>query len=554
MTEARALVADVLHGAARTDPGRARTNNEDLPLLDAARGIYGVIDGVGGQAAGEVAAAIARDVILQRLARPVGSPADRVREAIAIANNEIFRRAQESPELRGMACVVTLALAVDGRLVIGHVGDTRLYKLDAGGLRKLTRDHSPVGEREDAGELNEVDAMRHPRRNEVFRDVGSIFRDKDEHEFVDIIEEPFERDEAILICSDGLSDMLPSPTIAHMVKQYAGDPARVTEALVAAANDAGGKDNITVVYAEGPYFASALRGEWLDTLTPTEPLNGTAKVAERTEPPPGWMRRTTRAVVRSRTTWFFVGTLLGVLGALGLMLYVARMQVRAPQTHVVAADGSAPFARIAEAMAAAQPGDTVRIEPGEYVEQVIVNDGVDLVARIPGSVTISRPADLGASAAGIVAGGTKPARISGIRITSATPGPGTTAIRLTGAGATLELLDISGVHARAVALDPGASLTMQGSRVGVSGTVVSVPDGAQASLVNNIFFRSGAAAADDPPIVVEASSRLTLKGNVFTGFAPEIVRGLAPARRQEILEGNTVVPPPTPPRRSGRRG
>jgi hypothetical protein len=196
----------------------------------------------------------------------------------------------------------------------------------------------------------------------------------------------------------------------------------------------------------------------------------------------------------------------------------------------------------------------VRIEPGEYVEQVIVNDGVDLVARIPGSVTISRPADLGASAAGIVAGGTKPARISGIRITSATPGPGTTAIRLTGAGATLELLDISGVHARAVALDPGASLTMQGSRVGVSGTVVSVPDGAQASLVNNIFFRSGAAAADDPPIVVEASSRLTLKGNVFTGFAPEIVRGLAPARRQEILEGNTVVPPPTPPRRSGRRG
>jgi len=557
VTEARALVADVLHGAARTDPGRARSNNEDLPLIDAARGIYGVIDGVGGQAGGEVAAAIARDVILQRLARPVGSPADRVREAIAIANNEIFRRAQESPELRGMACVVTLALVVDGRLVIGHVGDTRFYKVQANGLRKLTRDHSPVGEREDAGELNEVDAMRHPRRNEVFRDVGSIFRDKDEQEFVDIIEAPFERDEAILICSDGLSDMLPSPTIAHIAKQYAGDPARVTEALVAAANDAGGKDNVTVVYAEGPYFASTLRGEWLETLTPTEPLDGTAKRTDMTEPRPGWMRRTTRAVVRSRTTWFFAGALLGVLGAIGLMLYVARTQVRAPQTHVVAADGSALFRRIAEGMAAAQPGDTVRVEPGEYMEQVVLPDGVDLVARIPGSVTISRPLDLGPSAAGLVAGGSKPARISGLRITAALPAPGTTAIRLTGAGATLELLEISGPHVRAVALDPGASLIMQGSRVGVNGTAVSVPEGAQASLVNNIFVRAGTAGpneASDPPIVVEGSSRLTLKGNVFSGFPPEIVRGLTPARRQEVLEGNTIVPPPAAPRRTGRRG
>src|SRR5215210_8607536 len=116
-----------MRAAARSDPGRARTNNEDLPLIDAARGIFGVIDGVGGAAGGEVAAAIARDVILQRLARPLGTPAEKVREAIAIANNEIFKRAQESIELRGMACVVTLAMIADGRLIAGHVGDTRLY-------------------------------------------------------------------------------------------------------------------------------------------------------------------------------------------------------------------------------------------------------------------------------------------------------------------------------------------------------------------------------------------------------------------------------------------
>src|SRR4029079_1888900 len=99
-------------------------------------------------------------------------------------------------------------------------------------IPKIKGDHSPIGEREDAGELTEVDAMRHPRRNEVFRDVGSVFRDKDEDEFVDIIEEPVEPDCAILVCSDGLTDMLPSAAIAHITRQHAGDPARVVEALV----------------------------------------------------------------------------------------------------------------------------------------------------------------------------------------------------------------------------------------------------------------------------------------------------------------------------------
>ena len=187
MAELRTVAAVVLGAAARTHPGRVRLNNEDLPVLDAARGVFGVIDGIGGQAGGEVAAATARDVILQRLARPVGTPADRVREAIAIANNEIYRRAAASPELAGMGCVITLAIVADGRLTAGHVGDTRLYKIRPESIRKLTRDHSPVGELEDAGALPEPEAMRHPRRHEVFRDVGTIYRDKDEQEFVDIV-------------------------------------------------------------------------------------------------------------------------------------------------------------------------------------------------------------------------------------------------------------------------------------------------------------------------------------------------------------------------------
>ena len=240
-------------------PGRVRTNNEDLPVLDAERGVFGVIDGVGGHAAGELAAAIARDVILQRLARPLGTPAERVREAIAIANNEIFRRAASEPALAGMTCVVTLAVVADGRVTVGHVGDSRLYKLRPSGLRKLTHDHSPVGEREDAHEIGEIEAMHHPRRHEVFRDVGSALRDKDEPDYVEVIDDTFEDDAAILVCSDGLTDMIPSTTIERVVRLHAGDAAAVTTALVAAANEAGGRDNVTVVYAEAPGFAAAFK-------------------------------------------------------------------------------------------------------------------------------------------------------------------------------------------------------------------------------------------------------------------------------------------------------
>ncbi|MBA2354967.1 MAG: serine/threonine-protein phosphatase, partial [Acidobacteria bacterium] len=254
-----ATIAAPLSAASRTDPGRVRANNEDLPVLDADRGVFGVIDGVGGQAAGELAAAIARDVILQRLARPLGTPAERVREAIAIANNEIFRRASTAPDLTGMTCVVTLAVVADGRLTIGHVGDSRLYKIRPAGLRKLTHDHSPVGEREDAHEIDELEAMRHPRRHEVFRDVGSALRDKDEDDYVEVIEDVLDDDAALLVCSDGLTDMVPVATIERLVREHAGDPDAVAVALVAAANEAGGRDNVTVVYAEAPGFASALR-------------------------------------------------------------------------------------------------------------------------------------------------------------------------------------------------------------------------------------------------------------------------------------------------------
>jgi serine/threonine protein phosphatase PrpC len=147
----------------------------------------------------------------------------------------------------------------DGRAVVGHVGDTRLYKLTRDGISKITRDHSPVGEREDARQLSELEAMRHPRRNEVYRDVGSESHDPSDPDFIDIYETPFEPDAALLLCSDGLTDAIASTKIRETVAGLAGQPERVVAALIDAANAAGGKDNITVVYVEGERFANTRR-------------------------------------------------------------------------------------------------------------------------------------------------------------------------------------------------------------------------------------------------------------------------------------------------------
>lgn len=246
--------------AAGSHVGRVRATNEDRIHADPERGSFAVIDGVGGQAAGEHAAQTALETIRQRLQLQIGTPAERVREAIALANDQIRQQALLHPDRRGMACVLTLVLLQSGQLTAGHVGDTRLYKMRGGQLRKLTRDHSPIGEREDRGELSETEAMRHPRRNEIYREVGLEPRAPDAEGFIDIVEEPFEADEALLLCSDGLTDSLSSAAITEIIHRHAGDPTEVVTQLIDQANAAGGKDNVSVVYIEGTTFASAIRG------------------------------------------------------------------------------------------------------------------------------------------------------------------------------------------------------------------------------------------------------------------------------------------------------
>jgi len=239
---------------AASDPGQVRETNEDRFWVDDERGMFLVVDGLGGHAAGDKAADIAVETVRGHLEKARGSAEERVRGAIALANNVIYRLARDREEWRGMACVLTLALVENGMATIGHVGDSRLYLLWNGGMRKLTSDHSPVGEREDQGEISEEEAMLHPRRNEVYRDVGSMPREPRDPDFVEIRQCRFKPDAALLLCTDGLSDALTAAEIAALVEDYDGDPCRTARELVNAANDAGGRDNITAVFVAGPDF------------------------------------------------------------------------------------------------------------------------------------------------------------------------------------------------------------------------------------------------------------------------------------------------------------
>jgi serine/threonine protein phosphatase PrpC len=235
---------------AATDTGLLRDRNEDRYFADPARGVFLVVDGVGGQAAGETAAQAAVDAIRGCELETE----DSVREAIAAANNRIFEMAGADPELHGMACVLTLAVIRNGEIIVGHVGDSRLYLIWKGAIRKLTSDHSPVGEAEDAGELTEEEAMFHPRRHEIFREVGSQRRAANDDDFVEIQKCRFHPDAAILLCSDGLTDQVPAARIREIIECYEGDSAGVARGLVEAANLADGSDNITAVFVAGPEF------------------------------------------------------------------------------------------------------------------------------------------------------------------------------------------------------------------------------------------------------------------------------------------------------------
>jgi PPM family protein phosphatase len=298
--------------AMASDPGRMRSENQDRAYADDEQGIFLVVDGLGGHAAGEKAAEMAVEAVIEELGSVNGDPKERIRRAITAANNRICEQAATNETWHGMACVLTLALISDDKVFVGHVGDSRLYLTWNGAIRKLTSDHSPVGEREDAGELNEAEAMAHPRRNEVFRDVGSRSRLPDEEDFIEVKEFLFKPDAAILLCSDGLSDLLTSAEILDVIERYAGDPAQVARELVKGANLAGGTDNITAIFVAGSEFL----GNASPSAAQARARNAITKVRDDEVAAP--RRGSVARALTTRVAFLIYGFVIGVVLALAL--------------------------------------------------------------------------------------------------------------------------------------------------------------------------------------------------------------------------------------------
>ena len=229
----------VVDQASRTDTGRQRSANEDSFFVRAP--IFVVADGMGGAQAGEVASKAAADAFDRDL--PSGPPENFLRETIEAANRTIHELARDDPSRTGMGTTITAVVVDPGgeEVAIGHVGDSRAYRLRGGKLERLTRDHSLVEEMRRKGQLTDAQAEDHPQRSIITRALGP----EPEVE-VDVQTVPAGPGDVFLICSDGLTTMLGEEQIAKLLAGASSMDAAV-RALVDEANRAGGRDNITAL-------------------------------------------------------------------------------------------------------------------------------------------------------------------------------------------------------------------------------------------------------------------------------------------------------------------
>jgi len=245
-----------ISSAAASHPGLRRDENEDAYAVRDDLALYLVADGMGGHAAGEVAARIAVDTIetfvrdthdadVNRTWPFPYDPAlslegNRLKAAFQLANRRLGTAVDANETLRGMATTAAAVLFGTGRPSVAHVGDSRVYLLRDGNLRQVTEDHSWVSEQVRAGAISEADARRHPWRNVVTRALSGA-----EDLQVDVAEIDVRSRDRLLLCSDGLHGVVPPERLSTLVGRQA-PLAEICQSLIEAANEAGGPDNITV--------------------------------------------------------------------------------------------------------------------------------------------------------------------------------------------------------------------------------------------------------------------------------------------------------------------
>jgi PPM family protein phosphatase len=305
--------------AGRTDPGRVRRRNEDAFVLDPP--LFAVADGMGGAQAGEVASRLAATAFREYHEADRLAPDERLQAIIQEANRRIFERARADSDVSGMGTTVTAALLTGRRLTLGHVGDSRGYRIRNGDLEQLTEDHSLVGDLMRSGRLTPEEADLHPQRSVITRALGT-----DPEVSIDTITVDAEPGDLFLLCSDGLTTMVTDEDILGILSAAPtlDDAARE---LVRAANTGGGEDNVTVVLfrvegdeAEETLVAPAVESngqgdpdELEDTLTnlqpvaAAKPVKPTVSAAKPPKKKPRWGRRILWALLALG----FVALLLG---------------------------------------------------------------------------------------------------------------------------------------------------------------------------------------------------------------------------------------------------
>src|SRR5436190_13965979 len=231
------------NSAAATDPGRRRRHNEDSYVCEPP--VFAVADGIGGAQAGEVASGLAAAALRDNSGDGDGDMPGRVDALIQEANRRVYQRQAADAAVSGMGTTMTAALVEGDHVWIGHVGDSRAYRIRDDSLEQLTEDHSLVAELVRSGKLSPEEAETHPQRSVVTRALGT-----DPNVDVDTFEIEAKPGDLFLLCSDGLTTMVDDETILGEIDRNRDDLRAAAKALVRAANRSGGEDNITVVFFE----------------------------------------------------------------------------------------------------------------------------------------------------------------------------------------------------------------------------------------------------------------------------------------------------------------
>ncbi|NLW23162.1 MAG: Stp1/IreP family PP2C-type Ser/Thr phosphatase [Tissierellia bacterium] len=234
----------------KTDAGRVRDINQDAYYVSSNEEypLFIVADGMGGHKAGEVASRMAIEIISKKLIESLKNLIlddkgiqDLIKESIFLANEEIYQKSLEDEKFSGMGTTVILAYVTDNKIFIGHVGDSRAYLLRKGVLHQITQDHTLVEELIKNGSISREEAKHHPQRNIITRAVGTS-----KNIDLDLIIEQKYKDDILLLCSDGLTNMLKDEEIRESLLTNK-DIQIACEDLIRLSNDRGGYDNITVL-------------------------------------------------------------------------------------------------------------------------------------------------------------------------------------------------------------------------------------------------------------------------------------------------------------------